>query len=97
MFVASNYLVRQVALSLRNRDLWETSFEISRFFYKLFDLIAIDVFGYPIEILTVWPITIGIALIGVVLWLFHGLSGAMEPWRSERLRRKQLGLLFATL
>ena len=33
----------------------------------------------------------------LVLWLTHGLSGFMEPWRSERLRRKQLGLLFATL
>jgi hypothetical protein len=35
--------------------------------------------------------------IAFVLWLTHGLSGMMEPWRSERLRRKQLGLLFATL
>jgi hypothetical protein len=30
------------------------------------------------------------------LWLTHGLSGFSEPWRSERLRRKQLGVLFAT-
>src|SRR5262245_29891352 len=36
-------------------------------------------------------------LIALILWLTHGLSGFMEPWRSERLRRKQLGVLFATL
>lgn len=36
-------------------------------------------------------------LVALVLWLSHGLSGFMEPWRSERLRRKRLGLLFATL
>jgi uncharacterized protein (DUF58 family) len=43
-------------------------------------------------------IAIGIStLVGLILWLTHGLSGFMEPWRSERLRRKQLGLLFATL
>jgi uncharacterized protein (DUF58 family) len=36
-------------------------------------------------------------LVGLILWLTHGLSGFMEPWRSERLRRKHLGLLFATL
>jgi uncharacterized protein (DUF58 family) len=48
-----------------------------------------------------WPvtlITLGVfTLISVLLWLTHGLSGFMEPWRSERLRRKQLGLLFATM
>jgi hypothetical protein len=36
-------------------------------------------------------------LVGAVIWLIHGFSGLMEPWRSERLRRKQLGLLFACL
>jgi hypothetical protein len=35
--------------------------------------------------------------VALLLWLFHGLSGFFEPWRSERVRRKQLGLLFATL
>jgi uncharacterized protein (DUF58 family) len=48
-----------------------------------------------------WATTLVLAgvslLLAVVLWLTHGLSGFMEPWRSERLRRKQLGLLFATL
>jgi uncharacterized protein (DUF58 family) len=47
-----------------------------------------------------WPgtlIAIGLStLVAVILWLTHGLSGLTEPWRSERLRRKQLGLLFAT-
>ena len=37
------------------------------------------------------------AFIAIVLWLLHGLSGMIDPWRSERLRRKQLGILFATL
>jgi uncharacterized protein (DUF58 family) len=36
-------------------------------------------------------------LVALILWLTHGLSGFMQPWRSERLRRKQLGVLFATL
>ncbi|HKB03836.1 MAG TPA: DUF58 domain-containing protein, partial [Gemmataceae bacterium] len=36
-------------------------------------------------------------LIAIILWLAHGLSGFSEPWRSERLRRKQLGVLFANL
>jgi hypothetical protein len=48
-----------------------------------------------------WATTLVLAgvslLIAVILWLAHGLSGFSEPWRSERLRRKQLGLLFATL
>jgi hypothetical protein len=35
--------------------------------------------------------------VALVLWLTYGLSGFMDPWRSERLRRKQLGLLFATV
>jgi uncharacterized protein (DUF58 family) len=50
--------------------------------------------------LGVWPtlIVAGIfAIVALILWLLHGLSGMFEPWRSERLRRKQLGLLFATL
>jgi hypothetical protein len=37
------------------------------------------------------------ALISFILWLTHGLSGMIEPWQSERLRRKKLGHLFATL
>lgn len=37
------------------------------------------------------------ALVAFILWLTHGLSGFIEPWQSERLRRKKLGLLFATL
>ncbi len=35
--------------------------------------------------------------IGTILWWSHGLSGFFEPWRGERLRRKQLGVLFATM
>jgi hypothetical protein len=30
-------------------------------------------------------------------WMIYGLTGSMEPSRSNRLRRKQLGILFATL
>lgn len=48
-----------------------------------------------------WPgtfIVIGLStFVALILWITHGLSGFMEPWRSERLRRKQLGVLFATL
>ncbi|HKA08278.1 MAG TPA: hypothetical protein VKD71_13545, partial [Gemmataceae bacterium] len=50
--------------------------------------------------LGVWPsliLTGFFALVALILWLTHGLSGFMNPWRSERLRRKQLGVLFATL
>jgi uncharacterized protein (DUF58 family) len=43
-------------------------------------------------------IAVGVfGLVALILWLTHGLSGFMQPWRSERLRRKQLGVLFATL
>jgi uncharacterized protein (DUF58 family) len=36
-------------------------------------------------------------LVAFAPWLFYGLTGFMQPWRAERLRRKQLGVLFATL
>jgi hypothetical protein len=36
-------------------------------------------------------------LVAFLPWLIYGLTGSMEPWRSERLRRKQLGVLFATM
>jgi uncharacterized protein (DUF58 family) len=50
---------------------------------------------------TGWPgffIVLGFfTLMAFLLWYTHGLSGFLENWRTERLRRKQLGLLFATL
>ena len=97
MVVALNYLTRQVAYVLRNRDLWDASYAVSKVFYRGADAFTIHLFNVPVQILRAWPITLGIALIGVFIWLLHGLSGFIEPWRSERLRRKQLGLLFATL
>ena len=36
------------------------------------------------------------SVVALILWLTHGLSGMIEPWRSQTLRRKQLGVLFAT-
>ncbi len=97
IFVALNYLARQVAYSIRNRDLWDASFSISKVFYDLAGSFGFDAFGGHVEILRIWPITFALAIIGVFIWLFHGLSGMTEPWRSAHLRRKQLGLLFATL
>lgn len=58
------------------------------------------VLGFFFRNLGFWPsliIASGLALVAVILWLTHGLSGMMEPWRSQTLRRKQLGLVFATL
>jgi uncharacterized protein (DUF58 family) len=37
------------------------------------------------------------ALVAFIIWLVNGLSGFFEPHRSQRLARKQLGILFATL
>jgi uncharacterized protein (DUF58 family) len=96
-FVFLNYLARQVGFALRNAPTVRASYSISKFEFDIFGGFPIHPFGSPIPILNVWFWAAAVALIGLLLWLFHGLSGFMEPWRSERLRRKQLGVLFATL
>jgi uncharacterized protein (DUF58 family) len=54
-------------------------------------------FGIPGVIVATLLTISGSVLLAAAPWLAYGLTGLMEPWRSERLRRKQLGLLFATL
>jgi len=97
IFVTVNYLTRQIAVAVKQPDIAMASWEISRWFYGVFQAYEFKIMGIEFEILKVWQYALGLAVIGLAIWLFHGWSGFWEPWRSERLRRKQLGLLFATL
>jgi uncharacterized protein (DUF58 family) len=94
--VAANYLARQIGFVMGYRSLAINSFGISQWWYERFGGFHFRIMGQPIVILRVWFVALGLAAIGMLIWLLHGLSGHIEPWRSERLRRKQLGLLFAT-
>lgn len=77
-----------------------TSYLVLHTIFRMADAVVADMRSLPWLIRN--PIRVGVfliptTLIALVLWLTHGVSGMIEPWRSERLRRKQLGLLFATL
>jgi uncharacterized protein (DUF58 family) len=98
IFLILNYLARQVGVAFRIPDLYEPSWSITQSFGQQlgawwFDL---GIFGRHF-VLKAYAWAAVPALIGTLIWLFFGLSGLMNPWRSERVRRKQLGLLFATL
>jgi len=89
-----------VGWAIRSRDLISLAAECISFFLNIADVFRVWRFGlpWPLEIpLRLLVVTAPTTLLAIILWLSHGLSGYFEPWRSQRLRRKQLGLLFATL
>lgn len=91
-----NYMGRQIALIERWPEVFQASFDFSRFLYRNFGATTIEV-GTKIVILDAWFIALISAGIALLIWVINGLSGLINPYRTERMRRKQLGMLFATL
>jgi uncharacterized protein (DUF58 family) len=97
IFLFFNYMSRQLFFHFEEPEWFYRSLMASYSLYQIFGEFTISLPIMGVLILKAWLWASGAALIGVIIWFAHGLSGFTEPWRSERLRRKQLGVLFATM